>query len=162
MVDWDDLGAGLSLRPATADDEHFLAGLYRSTRDDLASVAATPEVVDLLIAHQRQIQENAIARTYPDARHLVAEARGRPIGRVVVDLGADSLHLVEIAVLPAARRQGHGTRILGALQRQAARAGLPLTLMVGAGSAARRLYAAAGFRLAGSTPATDLMTWTPP
>jgi len=66
---------------------------------------------------------------------------------IVTDLGAGSAHLAQLAVRPGLRGSGLGADLLAGLVSSGAAAGFSrLTLLVGAGNtAARRLYARAGF-----------------
>jgi ribosomal protein S18 acetylase RimI-like enzyme len=78
----------------------------------------------------------------------------------VVDAGPSAIRLVDIALLPELRGQGLGRHILCALQGCAAGHGLALTLAVHhANPAARRLYAALGFRSMRQNDVSEQMMW---
>ena len=81
---------------------------------------------------------------------LVGDARGFALGRVA----ADEAELVTIAVLPEARRQGIGRRLLGAFRDEAERRGAAHAFLEVAedNAAARALYAAEGWIEAGRRP----------
>lgn len=82
------------------------------------------------------------------------------MARIVVNVGAAELRLVDIAVLPEARGSGIGTRTLRALQRCAADQGLALTLSVHHSNPnARRLYQAMGFRTRTRDDMAEQMIW---
>lgn len=154
------LDASLDLRDATPADEPALAALYRGSRADLALLGDGPQV-DALIALQQRIHADGQRRHYPAARHLLLHERGRCIAQLVLEAGAQHLHLIDIAVLPEARRQGHARALLYWARQQALAAGLPLTLQVRRDNLpARTLYLAAGFTVTGADELFEQMQWT--
>jgi ribosomal protein S18 acetylase RimI-like enzyme len=141
-------------------DAALLARLYASTRTDLHSATADPAFVATLTGMQQRLQAADYRRRFPSANYLLIEREGVTCGRIVLDAGPAALRLVDIALLPEARGQGLGRHIVGALQRCAAGAGLPLTLSVHhANPGARRLYAALGFRCTASDNVSEQMVW---
>jgi GNAT superfamily N-acetyltransferase len=86
---------------------------------------------------------------------------GRPVGRVSIDRAAHPWYLVDLAVLPDARRRGIASELLARLQAEARSAGVPIELHVGEDSPALRLYLRNDFVVtAGEGP--DLrMRWAP-
>jgi len=65
----------------------------------------------------------------------------------VVDRSSERVLLVDLALLPAARRRRIGTAIIAALAEEADRPGVPLRATTHITNAhARRLYARAGFQ----------------
>lgn len=156
------LPAPLAWRPARPEDEGFQEVLYRSTRDDLLSMMPDPALVEPLMAMQYRAQVAGYRSTYPHALYLIVEERGGPMGRVVLDIGADDVRLVDIAFLPAARGRGHGTRVLLVLQEAATRLERPLALSVRrANSDARRLYERLGFQPQGGDAMFEHRLWRP-
>lgn len=133
-----------TLRPAVSDDAAFLAGLYRSTRPELAML---PDgLADTLIAQQQQLQEMGYRHAFPDARTLVIEAAGTPAGRLVLDEQRRHVRVVDIAVAPSFRRRGIARAVLGQLQRQARARGSDVVLSVAHENApALALYRSLGF-----------------
>lgn len=150
----------LQLRPAKPADEAFLFALYRSTRDDLLGQLADPRYIDGLIAMQQQMQAAGYRNSYPEAAYQVLELEGAPVGRVVTAEVAGAQRVVDIAVLPQARRRGVAREVLRRLQRQAAQDGRDLTLAVRKDNAgARRLYAALGFAVETEDPFSLQLRW---
>lgn len=138
----------LRIRPADAADQDFFSELYRSTRDDLRSLLADPRYIDGLIAIQQQAQAAGYRNSYPDALYQVLELDGVAAGRLVTAAVAGALRVVDIAVIPWARRRGVAGEALRRVQRQAAGEGQDVTLAVRKDNAgARQLYAALGFAL---------------
>lgn len=136
----------LHIRDASAADEAFFASLYRSTRDDLLALPADPSVIDGLIAMQYRLQVAGYRNSYPQAVYQVLERDGVAVGCLVTAVVAGVIRVVDIAVLPSARRTGVAADALRRLQAQAAGAGYPVTLSVHQDNvAARHLYEALGF-----------------
>ena len=155
-----DLLAPINARAPRDSDFDFLARLYASTRIDLHSNTVDPAFVVSLIAMQQRLQGAGYRRDFPDAASMIIEQRGAPCGRMVVNVAADAVRLVDIALLAHARSQGIGRHILGALQRWAASQGMPLTLAVHhTNPAARRLYLALGFQSRSRTAFAEHLVW---
>lgn len=153
----------LAWRPARPGDDGFQAILYRSTRDDLLSMVAEPAVIETLLALQYQARQAVLRSSYPQARYLIVERTGEPLGGLVLDLDGESLRLVDIAFMPAARGLGHGAQVVRALQDMAARLRLPLTLSVyRSNGVARRLYDRLGFQSVGGDAMSEHRVWQPP
>jgi ribosomal protein S18 acetylase RimI-like enzyme len=136
----------LHIRDAGAADEAFFASLYRSTRDDLLALPADPLVIDGLIAMQQRLQVAGYRNSYPQAVYQVLERDGMAVGRLVTAAVDGVIRVVDIAVLPSARRTGVAADVLRRLQAQAAGAGHAVALSVRQDNvAARHLYEALGF-----------------
>jgi ribosomal protein S18 acetylase RimI-like enzyme len=136
----------LHIRDAGAADEPFFASLYRSTRDDLLALPADPLVIDGLIAMQQRLQVAGYRNSYPQAVYQVLERDGMAVGRLVTAAVDGVIRVVDIAVLPSARRTGVAADVLRRLQAQAAGAGHAVALSVRQDNvAARHLYEALGF-----------------
>jgi ribosomal protein S18 acetylase RimI-like enzyme len=136
----------LHIRDAGAADEAFFASLYRSTRDDLLALPADTSVIDGLIAMQHRLQVAGYRNSYPQAVYQVLERDGVAVGRLVTAAADGVIRVVDIAVLPSARRTGVAADVLRRLQAQAAGAGHAVALSVRQDNvAARHLYEALGF-----------------
>lgn len=150
----------LRIRPAQAADEDFFAALYRSTRADLLALLADRRYIDGLIATQRQAQVAGYRERYPDALYQVLELDGAAAGRLVTASVDGALRVVDLAVMPGARRRGVAGEALRRLQEQGRREGRALTLAVRHDNAgARRLYAALGFVPDGEDGAVLQLRW---
>ncbi len=80
----------------------------------------------------------------PWVRLLVARQREVIVGCIIADRVIDGARVINLAVDPAARRQGVGTALLRAVEQEFA--GTDITLMVQVeNSAARALYHSAGY-----------------
>jgi ribosomal protein S18 acetylase RimI-like enzyme len=147
--------------PDSADDD-FLARLYGSTRDDLRALATDPALVASLIAMQQRLQAAGYRNAYPGAEYLVLHDGATPVARIVVDVGPAEIRLVDIAVLPAARRRGFGSQVVRALQRCASDHKLALALSVHHNNPdARRWYLALGFQPGSRNAVAEQLIWKP-
>jgi ribosomal protein S18 acetylase RimI-like enzyme len=136
----------LHIRDAGAADEAFFASLYRSVRDDLLALPADPSMIDGLIAMQHRLQVAGYRNSYPQAVYQVLERDGVAVGRLATAAVDGVIRVVDIAVLPSARRTGVAADALRHLQVQAAGIGHAVALSVRQDNvAARRLYEALGF-----------------
>jgi len=105
------------------------------------------------VASQFESQSRHYASYYPDAEHVVILVDGQPGGRMIIDRREDSLHIVDIALLPAFRGSGVGTELVTELLGEAARRGVPVTCHVEVGNPARSFWQHLGFVEKGGTGA---------
>lgn len=148
------------LREVTANDQAFLDALYFSSREDLQQLGGDPGFVAQLIKMQQQVQQMGLRSNFPDARQWVLESGGRAIGRLVVDFGSADIRLVDIAILPDARRTGAAKAVLRALQAAAAGQRLGMSLAVSkTNPAARSLYQGLGFQVTSEDEVFEQMAW---
>lgn len=136
-------------RPQTDADAGFLFDLYASTRDDLTALAAPSDQIRALILMQFNARNRHYAATFPNADARIILDNGEPIGRLLVDRSRPTIHLVDIAILPAFRRRGIGATLVQALLTEAAAARRTVTLHVLRAGAARSLYERLGFAATG-------------
>lgn len=152
----------LHARPPTPGDAAFLSQLYASTRPDLQYLPVPREVIDAIIGQQERLQAQGYAQAYPQARTLVLEHLGAPVGRLVLNEAPGELRVVDVSVAPAARRRGHARAVLAALQQRARADRASVTLRVRRDNPhARALYAAMGFVATGGDEVSEQMRWTP-
>jgi ribosomal protein S18 acetylase RimI-like enzyme len=98
------------------------------------------------VPEQHRLQVAGYRDSYPQALYQVLERDGVAVGRLVTAAVDGTVRVVEIAVLPSARRTGVAADALRSLQAQAAGAGHVVALSVGQNNvAARRLYETLGF-----------------
>jgi len=158
--------AGLSLRPTTDADVPFLADVYASTRqEELSAVPWTEEQKAAFLRWQFDNQHQYYRQYYPTCEFLVIEKQHgstqEPIGRLYVDRWSDQIRLVDIALLPAHRRQGFGGALLQSVMAEGAASGKAVTIHVEANNPALALYRRLGFRHVDSNGIYYLMRWTP-
>jgi ribosomal protein S18 acetylase RimI-like enzyme len=154
------------LRPAEAADEPFLREMVREAdRWRLSPEAPRPPLDEVLADPHVSRYVDGFGR--PGDSGVIAELGGTPVGACWLRLftadchgwgfvGADVPEL-SLAVAPASRRRGIGTRLVAATIEQARREGCAaVSLSVMADNPARILYERAGFRRV----ATDEGSWT--
>lgn len=110
------------LRPEQATDAAFLLALFRSHMlTELALMPVDMATKDQLVRMQFDSQTVTYRTQFPQARFDIAEQLGRPIGRLIVDRGADADCIVDFALLPECRGGGLGTAIIAAVLREQSR-----------------------------------------
>jgi ribosomal protein S18 acetylase RimI-like enzyme len=138
---------GLVLRDERPDDDPFLRALYASTRsDELAVTGWSPAQVDGFLRMQFDLQRAHYRTHFADARFLIVERDGRPIGRLYVSYTPADVRVLDIALVPDTRGNGVGRQLLEHVIDHADRVGAPVTLHVAVGNRAQRLYERLGFR----------------
>ncbi|MGH8380058.1 GNAT family N-acetyltransferase [Pseudomonas sp.] len=144
--------AGLSFRALEQADLPFLLHLYSSTRADEMSHSGWPaDEIAAFLAMQFNAQHQYYQAHYADAEFWVIEKGGQPIGRLYLFWGPATLHIVDIALLPAFCGQGLGTALVEDLLRRADARGLACELSVESYNPAQRLYARLGFEHIGDS-----------
>lgn len=141
------------------DDEEFLRTLYFSTRDDLFFPDENVKIQ--ILTMQFAGQSRTYAAQYPDAEHNVIMVDGESVGRVMIDRREDAVHLIDIALLPAARNKGIGSMLLDQLKTYAYVREVPIELSVVKTNPALRLYESVGFDIVEDVDPYVTMRWTP-
>ena len=132
------------MRPAAAGDERFLRDLYATTRrDEFAPFGWSPATFESFLDSQFGARRAHYAAHYPHATQSVILVEEIPVGQLTLERAAESIHVIDLSVLPGHRGQGLGTAVLKMLQ--AAAAGVPIRLSVWHDNPAGRLYARLGF-----------------
>ncbi len=132
---------------APADDD-FLAAVYLSTRWHELSATGWPEdQIRGFLRQQFEFQSKDWARNYPAAQRDIILVDDQPAGRLYVDRRPESaeLRVIDIALLPAFRHRGIGTRIFLELFAEADRRRWRVSIHVEQDNPAKNLYARLGF-----------------
>ena len=153
--------SSVALRPAAPEDRDFLASVYASTRtEELMAAPWTDEQKAAFLRMQFEAQDQYYRENYTTAEFLVIlDEAGVPAGRLYVDRWADEIRLMDIALLPAHRGRGLGSRLLADLQDEARRAGKPLRIHVERMNPALGLYQRLGFQPIEDRGVYWLMEW---
>jgi GNAT superfamily N-acetyltransferase len=139
---------GLELRVETEADGPFTTRLYASTRsEELAQVPWSEAEKATFLGLQHEAQHQHYRLHYADANWFVVEHRGAAIGRLYFIRWARELRIIDIALLPEARRKGFGAALLGDLIDEAQSAGKPVSIHVERMNPALSLYRRLGFEL---------------
>ncbi|HTO65299.1 MAG TPA: GNAT family N-acetyltransferase [Bradyrhizobium sp.] len=142
------LDPATQLRSATAQDDPFIAHLFKTARaEDFAGAGLPAPVLDMLLKQQFLAQTRGYALQFPGAISFIVLRRDQPVGRLILEATGRNWRLIDIALLPSWRGQGIGGDLIEAVLR-AAQAGeadeLRLAVLT-TNLAARRLYDRLGF-----------------
>lgn len=155
------LPGGLFLRPTRDSDAAFLASLYHSTRDDLR-LLGNRDLTEALIDMQYQAQANGYGEAFPDALHFIIGLQQDAIGRLIIDFSRGTVHIVNIALIAAARGKGYAGTIIQAMQMAAEKIHTAVTLSVHHDNpAAMHLYRQLGFLPVEQHESHSLLRWQP-
>jgi len=152
----------IALRPITPADHPLLLEIFASTREaEMARVPWSPEQKAAFLGMQFQAQHADYQRNYPDASFDVIEQDGVPAGRLYVHRRPEEIRVIDIALLPAFRGQGLGTRFLTELIEEAAATARVVSIHVEKNNPALRLYQRLAFEPVADTGVHLLMRHTP-
>lgn len=137
----------ITFRPYAAADLPFIQAVYASSREaEMAIVPWTAEEKARFLEMQCLAQLHHYEAHYQGAEHLIILKDEQPIGRLYVYRAAQEIRLMDITLLPAYRRQGIGSQIIGDLLRESEQTNRPVTLHVEIiNPDAYRLYERFGF-----------------
>jgi len=155
--------AGISLRRRRAGDAAFLAALFAAVRGPMLAATGWPEARrQAFLDQQFALQTRHYDRSYPDLWPGIIERGGVAVGRLYLSRQTGTLHVVDLALLPALRGQGLGGELLRCVLAEAAREQRGVSLHVDQANPAQRLYRRLGFRPTGPSAGPDLlMRWDP-
>ncbi len=137
----------ITLRPITADDEPFLCRLYASTREDeLAVLSWSASEKETFLTTQFNAQHKYYQQQFCEAEFFIIEQADEPIGRLYHDRRDDEIRIIDIALLPAYRNRGIGSKYLEAILEEGQGAELPIRIHVEHNNPALRLYNRLGFQ----------------
>ena len=153
---------GISYRPIGEADLPFLFEVYASTRADELAITGWPdEMKHAFLAQQFEAQHVHYQRHYPDAEWLVIEREGEGIGRLYIEAWDEEVRIIDIALLPHARRHGIGAAILEDLLEEAGEAAKAVSIHVEKNNPARGLYERLGFAPVRDRGVYDQREWRP-
>ncbi|MDG0025137.1 GNAT family N-acetyltransferase [Trinickia sp. Y13] len=143
-------GSSVRLRAASESDRAFLLAVFESTRAyEFAQSGWDRERISTLLAEQFAMQDAYYRQHYRHARFDVIMSREVAIGRLYHDWHGDEARLIDIALLPAYRGAGIGTRLLHAFVAQAVARAMPIVLYVEMNNPVQALYRRLGFESIG-------------
>lgn len=145
---------------ALAEDGSFLYELYITTRmNEFAMLGLNEQQLDALLHIQFEAQQRSYHSKFPQAKHEIIYVEEMRIGRMMTVIQSESIHLIDISLLPDFRGKGYGTKLIHKLLRTAVIQNLPVTLHVATGNPAQRLYEKCGFHVTGEAPPYITMKW---
>ena len=141
----------------------FLRQLYNSTRwEELAPLVDWTDAQKFAFLDQQfDAQRSYYLSQYAGAAFDVLEAQGAPAGRLYLDRQADTLLVIDIALLPQWCGRGIGTALLEAMFAEARLSGKGVTISVEKFNPAQRLYRRLGFREYAESDIYWFMHWSP-
>ena len=150
----------ITLRPAQPDDDDFLFDLYASTRRaEMEAWGLDEAMLASMLRMQFNGQQGTYRAQFPQADHHIIVHEDQPAGRILIDRAGPEIVLVDVALLPALRGRGIGTRLLKDLLAEAAEKGRAVRLKVVLTNPARRLYMRLGFTGLGNDGVYEQMEW---
>jgi GNAT superfamily N-acetyltransferase len=150
----------ISRRPLTIDDEPFIKRLIEEVVADELGARQWPDAVRApLLEIQYRARRAGYRDAFPGATEEIVQRDGEAAGWLVTARDAESIRVVDIALLPQERGKGLGTACIRDLQAEAEHTGRPLRLSVVRFSAAARLYQQLGFRVTGGDEIRYAMEW---
>ncbi len=153
----------VSLRRVDDTDLRFLRELYGTTRaQELAQVDWSDAQKAQFLDFQFHAQHTYYNEHFADARRDIIEVEGKPVGRLYLQLRADEIRLIDIALLPEQCGQGIGGALLEAILGAGRARSLPVAIHVEQNNPALRLYQRLGFAQVEEQGIYYLMRWTPP
>jgi ribosomal protein S18 acetylase RimI-like enzyme len=136
----------ITTRPVLPEDNDFSYKVYASTRlEEMQLVDWSPEQQESFLRMQFNAQTRHYHAYYPQAEYQVIQLGDVPVGRLFVERSAESILIMDIALLPEYRNAGIGTTLLRAFMNEAIRTDLPLVLRVEFFNPVIRLYTRLGF-----------------
>jgi len=139
----------ITQRPVCEADEPFLFELYASTRSYEMGLVPWNDAQKLaFLQMQFAAQKSSYASEYPHAKHTVICREDEPVGRLYLDRGQDSYHILDITITERERSKGTGSAVLKEILREAHQAGKPTIIYVENFNPSTRLFERLGFRVA--------------
>ena len=139
--------AGVALQPVRPEDGAFLFEVYASTRAEELSLTGWKEQQrETFLRMQFQAQDKHYRENYPGAELQIILVDGGRAGRLYVHRRANEIRIMDIALLPAYRRHGIGTRLLEEILSEAAQSGKNVTIHVEVFNPALSWYERLGFK----------------
>jgi ribosomal protein S18 acetylase RimI-like enzyme len=152
----------VATRAILPEDEPFLRRVYAGTRaEELAIVPWSDAQKDAFLAMQFDAQHRYYHQQFPDASFDIILREGEPIGRLYVDRRDDEIRIIDIALLPEARGEGIGGKLLADLIAEAGASNKPIRIHVERYNRAMSLYVRLGFAPIGESELYFLMECNP-
>lgn len=144
------LSPSIRFRSVSAEDCDFLYEVYASTRrDEFAGTGWDATMIETFLRMQFQLQDVQYRCNGPGATFDIILVDDQPAGRLYLRRPEGEIRLVDIALLPAFRGRGVGSRILKGLVTKADAGGLVISLHVDQINPIRPFYETLGFRQQG-------------
>ncbi len=124
------LGSRAYLKAVVATDDAFVYDVFCTTWESEVAALPNPNLARHVLRIQHIAQERRFAARYPHHERFVVLDDGRPVGRLYAVVADDTLHLIDLTLMPEHRSHGLGTAIIRDLLAHAREEGLTLALQV--------------------------------
>jgi RimJ/RimL family protein N-acetyltransferase len=137
----------LSLREIIPEDEALLFRVYSSSRAaEMAMTGWTEEQREAFLRSQYNAQRDHYQKYFSNAEFKVILFNGQPVGRLYLLRETHRDRIIDIAIVPEARRQGIATHLLKNLMQLASASKKSLTIYVETFNPALGLFQRLGFK----------------
>jgi len=154
--------SSFDLRPVSSADDDFLYRVYAGSRlEEMAKVVWDEAAKQSFLHMQFTAQQAHYQKCFPDAIHDLLLVDGIPAGRLYIDRRETEIRILDIAVLPEARRRGIGSYFLQALIQEAQTNKKTLSVYLDETSPSLELFQKMGFIRADGNGISCLMEWRP-
>ena len=152
----------ISFRPIRDNDLSFLNALYASTREEeMKMVPWTKQQKSDFLTSQFDAQHKFYQEQFPNAELNLILFQERIIGRLYLDYREEEIRIVDIAIIPTARRSGIGTQLLKDVISTAAMSKKAVRIHVEKNNPALSLYQRLDFNAVEDQGVYQLMEWRP-
>lgn len=152
---------GLSVQPANANDNLFLAELFYSTKTFFYELGLPAGIAQSMLEQQYRLQQVAYQEQYPNAITYILFYQRQAVGKVMIDINEHRIHLVDFIMVSTMRGRGLGSAVLEAVKLEATQRQLPVHLCVEReNTQAKKLYLRHGFKLESCSDTHESMQWT--
>ena len=146
------------LRASTAADRDFLRDVFASTRTtEFLAAGLDAETTRELLTQQFTMQDTYYRRHFPNGRFDIVVSGEAEVGRLYHDWNSHEACVIDIALLPAYRGAGIGTRLMKAVVAEAAKREIAVSLHVELNNPVRSLYRRLGFEKIGENGVYEQM-----
>jgi GNAT superfamily N-acetyltransferase len=150
------------VRASVDGDDAFLYDVFCTTWESEVAALPNPKLAQHVLRIQHIAQERRWRSRYPGHQQYIVLEAGEPCGRLYLDRTDETLHVVDLTLLPRFQSRGIGTKVFTDLQRYATDEGLTVTLRVPRRNLrATELYTRVGFRLVTLDDLDNYFEWTP-
>jgi ribosomal protein S18 acetylase RimI-like enzyme len=142
-------------------DEAVLFELYTAVRAEALGMQDwDPELCNQILRFQFEAQRRGYRDQFPAADERLILRDGSPVGWIIIDRSGPELYGMDMALLSEERNKGVGTRVILALQEEAAAESRPMVIIVERLNVrALGLYVRLGFRVIRETDTHTVMEW---
>jgi len=151
----------ITFKSVSENEEKALFALYSAVRsDELGMQSWDPALRSQVLGLQFEAQTRAYRFDFPEADRRLILHDGSTVGWLIVDRSGSALQGIDIAFVAQERGHGFGTRVIKALQDEAAAEQKPFVITVQrTNDRATALYFRLGFRVVEETDVHRLMEW---